>query len=80
MKVHVLTVIVIDLDDIGAEGVRDVLENTRYPNHCIAPNVQSSTTYDVGPWDDDHPLNQRSTDPLVWLDFAAKIVDEWEAP
>lgn len=62
MKVHRIVLMVIDFDELGAEGVKDALENARYPNRCIAPAVMDSQTVDIGPWADEHPLNNSSTD------------------
>ena len=61
MKIHKLEVIVIDFDDIGAEEIKDVLENARYPNRCISPDVRKVETREFGEWDDGHPLNNRNT-------------------
>lgn len=58
MKVHKLTVMVIDHDVIGAEEAKHVIENARYPNRCIMPHVMAVETADIGEWDDSHPLNQ----------------------
>ncbi len=54
-KVHRIVLMVVDLDNLGAEGVADVLENT-----CISPSVLSAATEEVE-WADDHPLNRRDT-------------------
>lgn len=61
MKVHRVTLCVIDFDELGADGVASVIENTRYPNHCIYPEVRAIETRDIGEWSDGHPLNQRDT-------------------
>lgn len=61
MKVHRLVLMVIDFDDLGSDQVRDVLENARYPNRCIAPAVMEMQTADIGEWSDDHPLNSSKT-------------------
>jgi hypothetical protein len=55
-KVHLMTVLLIDHDKLGAEGTAQVLEDTRYPNDCLYPSVLSTQTQEVV-WDDDHPLN-----------------------
>jgi hypothetical protein len=55
-KVHLMTVLLIDHDKLGAEGTAQVLEDTRYPNDCLYPSVLSTQTQEVT-WDDDHPLN-----------------------
>ncbi len=41
--------------------LKAVIENTRYPNHCIHPDVMSIEARDAGAWNDDHPLNQSAT-------------------
>lgn len=61
MKVHRITLTVIDFDELGADGVREVIENASYPNRCVSPSVTTVETRDIGPWSDDHPLNNRST-------------------
>jgi len=60
VQVHKITLVVIDHDDIGAASVRDHLQDTHYPNHCIAPIVLEIDTRQVE-WSDDHPLNQKRT-------------------
>lgn len=57
MKVHRVVLRVDDDDDLGPDGVRSVLENQRYPNHCIRPQVVAINSADVD-WTDDHPLNR----------------------
>lgn len=61
MKVHRLVVAVIDFDGLGADGVKTTIEDTRYPNHCIAPKVVSVETADIGEWEDSNPLNRSDT-------------------
>ena len=61
MQVHKIVLTVIDFDGVGADVVRDTLENASYPNRCIAPEVMSVETRDCGKWSDEHPLNHRET-------------------
>lgn len=61
MQVIKLEVIVIDLDGVGASGVRDAIENARYPNRCISPQVKAMAVREIGEWRDDHPLNSSNT-------------------
>lgn len=61
MQVHKITLTIIDFDQLGADGVRDALENTRYPNDCISPSVLDIKTRDAGEWSDEHPLNNGAT-------------------
>ena len=61
MKVHKVTLYILDFDRIGAEEVADVLENSSYANDCIAPNVLSVETREIGEWDDASPLNNSLT-------------------
>jgi hypothetical protein len=67
MKAYKVTVLIIDMDEIGEDELKLVIENTRYPNRCISPEVYSIETVDIGEWDDNHPLNNR---------FA--LIKEWE--
>lgn len=85
MKVHRLVLMVIDFDDLGTDQVRDVLENARYPNRCIAPAVMEMQTADIGEWSDDHPLNNSTTDAaefarLFPTDVAVGIVAKGVQP
>jgi len=59
-KIHKVTLLIVDHDDLGADGVKDVIENVHYPNHCIGPSVMQVDTREVE-WTDDHPLNKRDT-------------------
>lgn len=61
MKVHKIVLTVIDFDELGAQGVREALENARFPNDCVNLSVASVETRDIGPWSDDHPLNKTAT-------------------
>jgi hypothetical protein len=58
MKVHKVTLMIVDFDKLGAGSIKEVIENQQYPNRCIYPNVMEVKTKDIGPWDDSHPLNQ----------------------
>ena len=57
MNVHRLVIMVVDFDEIGAEGIKGVIENARFPNDCIHPHVMEVDTRDIGEWHDEHPLN-----------------------
>ena len=59
MKAYKLEVLVVDFDEVGSNGIVDVLENTKYPNYCIDPQVQDIMEADIGEWSDEHPFNQR---------------------
>lgn len=61
MKAYKLTILVVDLEEIGEENVKSAIENARYPNRCIAPDVMEIESSEIGEWDDDHPLNKRNT-------------------
>lgn len=67
MKAHIITLTIIDFDDLGADEASSVMENASYPNDGIHPHVQFVETFDVGAWDDAHPLNHRGTDVCAWL-------------
>ncbi len=66
MKAYEITLRIIDIDEIGRDEIRMVLENTKYPNHCISPNVSEVREADIGEWDDDHLLNKRDTAEPEW--------------
>ena len=59
MKVYKVELMVLDFDGIGAEGIKDEIENTKYGNRCISPEVKGCEERDIGEWDDDHPFNHR---------------------
>ncbi len=60
MKVHAVTLLIVDHDDIGEGEIRSVIENQSYPNDCIGPRVMRVDTRTVE-WTDQHPLNVTRT-------------------
>jgi hypothetical protein len=61
MKVYKIEIMVINHDDLPLSEIEDVIENTRYPNRCIEPQVMNSDVREIGEWDDDGPLNDPKT-------------------
>jgi len=59
-KVHKVELLIINTDNVTEESIITVIENARYPNHCISPSVKHIETREVD-WDDDHPLNKSET-------------------
>ena len=59
MQVIKLEVMVLDMDKLGADGIKSVIENQRYPNHCISPSVRKIEVREIGDWSDDHQMNHR---------------------
>lgn len=57
VKVYKVELMIVDCDGIGAEGIKEELEDTEYANHCISPEVMSCESRDIGEWSDSHPLN-----------------------
>jgi NTP pyrophosphatase (non-canonical NTP hydrolase) len=57
VEVFKVVLLVVDHDGIGASELAGVLEQTRYPNHCMSP-VVIHTESRVVEWHDGHPLNQ----------------------
>lgn len=74
MNVYRVLLTVIDFDELGADGVRETLECTRFENGCIRPSVQSTETRDIGEWSDDHPLNHSETQ----ADELSRLFDDGE--
>jgi len=68
MKVYRVEVMVIDFDNIGPGGVKDVIEHTRYPNWAIHPEVKGIDTREVN-WSDRHPLNIMDTADQAYRDL-----------
>ena len=62
MKIHRIVMYVIDFDGLGAQGVKDELENTRFANDCISPQIGDIQTRDIGEWHDGHFLNKRGSE------------------
>ena len=60
MKAYKIEILVIDMDEIGEDEIKSVIENARYPNRCISPEVKNIQSVDIGEWHDEHPLNLRS--------------------
>jgi hypothetical protein len=60
VKVHAVMLFIVDHDNLGADEIQEVLENQRYPNHCIRPSVMRIDTREVE-WTDQHPLNVTRT-------------------
>ena len=73
MKAYKLEILVLDFDEIGLDQTINYVEDIKYPNHCISPDVLSSKTYDIGEWDDNHPLNKRDTNKEEYFKSCAKI-------
>lgn len=61
MKVYKLEIYVPDFDNLGAEEIKAVIENQKYPNYCINPEVIVIEERDIGEWSDDSPLNKKAT-------------------
>ncbi len=61
MKAFKVELLIIDHDGLNQYGIEDVLHNTRFANDCINPQVMNIVERDIGEWDDNHPLNWRST-------------------
>jgi hypothetical protein len=80
MKVFRVELMVLDHDDIGSSGIFGAIENTKYPNYCISPSVESIDERDIGEWSDDHPLNKRSTASKVFAELFAQPAGAQEAP
>lgn len=55
MKVFKITLMVIDFDEVEDE-IASIIENTKFPNRCISPEVTKIESRDVE-WTDEHPLN-----------------------
>ncbi len=57
-KAYKVTLLIVDsMDEVDADDIRHVIENARYSNHCISPNVQAIEERDLGEWDDRLPIN-----------------------
>ena len=77
-KVYKVELMIIDHDGIGADQVRVVLENQRYPNHCISPEVANVEEREVE-WSDEHPLNSRRTWRAAFEALFERLIQEVRA-
>lgn len=59
-QVHKITLLVVDHDHLGIAGVANALENERFPNRCIVPQVMGAETVEID-YTDKHPLNNHRT-------------------
>jgi len=50
MKVHKVILLILDTDEVNEE-IKDVIENTRYPNRCINPHVVNIESVEIGEFD-----------------------------
>jgi hypothetical protein len=69
MKVYKVELMIIDFDGLGADAIKDEIENTHYANHCISPTVKNIHERDIGEWDDSHPLNQLDTSDYTYREL-----------
>jgi hypothetical protein len=58
MKVYKVELMIIDFDNLGAEGIKEELGNTRFSNDCLNPKIMRIDERDAGEWTDEHPLNK----------------------
>ncbi len=75
LEVHRVVLMIIDDDRLGAAGVAEVLENARYPNRCLSPDVLEVQSRTVE-WSDDHPLNFSSTKKAAFAELFATSTEE----
>jgi hypothetical protein len=68
MKVYKVEVMVLDFDEVGEDGVKSLLENTKYPNWAIHPVVRKIDTREIE-WSDDHPLNKWDTEKEAYKEL-----------
>jgi hypothetical protein len=62
MKAYKIELLIIDFDQLGPNEIQLVLEQTKYPNWCIYPNVMKIEERELGEWTDEHPLNGAQQD------------------
>ncbi len=81
VRVFRLEVMVVDHDEIGEAGIREVFASTKFPNRCIRPHVVSAESREVV-WETEdaqlgqiktHPLN--ISDPRVWIPAFRELFD-----
>lgn len=65
MKAYLITSLVIDMENIGIESIKSVIENTRYRNDVINPDILDILETDIGELSDDHLLNKTSDKDVI---------------
>ena len=73
MKTYKITLLIIDSDSVGKEEVVRILEDTKYPNYCISPEVLDVKEVDIGEWSDEHPLNKFGVERNEYIKRLFKI-------
>lgn len=63
MKAHKIEILVIDFEDYGVDDAIVEIEQSRN----LHGTVLKSSTFDIGEWDDDHPLNYGAEKAKEWL-------------
>ena len=71
MKVHKVTILIVDTDGLGAQEVKETLQNANFPNDCIYPQVMDIQTEEVV-WSDEHPLNHCDTQKRAFEELFPK--------
>lgn len=66
MKAYKLEVLIFDFDDVGGNDIKEIIENTKYPNYCIRPHVKSIISADIGEWSDNHVIHKRGMDDIEY--------------
>jgi hypothetical protein len=70
-KVHKVELLIVNTDNVTEESIISMIENARYPNHCIDPQVKHIETREVD-WNDDHPLNKQATSEAAYQELFGK--------
>ena len=60
VNVYKVELCIIDFDEVGEEEIKYLIEDMRYPNHCMHPDVMKIEVKEVN-WTDEHPLNKQNT-------------------
>lgn len=71
IKVYKIELLVEDFDNNGIEELTTVIENQRFPNHCMSPQVIGHEVREIE-WSDGHPLNITSTRAATAKELFAK--------
>ena len=68
MKVYKLELLILDFDNVG-DDIPNIIENQKYPNDCISPNVISTESREYEWKGDLDPLNQLATRDQTFKDL-----------
>ena len=66
MKAYKVELLIIDHSNMSKDDIKNTIENTKYPNWCIYPEVKKIESRNIGEWHNNHPLNLKTDSDVVY--------------